>query len=268
MDCSEDLFIIDTKQDQNLLEGNSDAAQFLSSSRFQLIKDQETKKSLKVPLPQNENEDIEYYFGLPPPSVKLSDIIDISYITNKTSCFKGQKDESKNFDETLNGLNSLLNSMKPKSYSFITDGLEAKNSIKEMGLSDSRLKKLNKKLRDKTKGGKWFDMKAPEMTEELKNEMQVLQMRSAINPKHFYKRSEMKAIPKYFEIGKVIESPVEYHGSKNISKKSKTLVDELMEDAEFQQFNKRKYQEVIEHKKNEGYQRALKKMRKLKKKKV
>lgn len=111
-------------------------------------------------------------------------------------------------------------------------------------------------------------MKAPEMTEELKNEMQVLQMRSAINPKHFYKRSEMKAIPKYFEIGKVIESPVEYHASKNTSKKTKTLVDELMEDAEFQQFNKRKYQEVIEHKKNEGYQRALKKMRKLKKKKV
>jgi len=42
-------------------------------------------------------------------------------------------------------------------------------------------------------------MKAPEMTEELKNDLQILQMRSALDPKHFYKRSEMKTLPKYFE---------------------------------------------------------------------
>lgn len=34
--------------------------------------------------------------------------------------------------------------MKPKTYSFITDGIEAKNSIRKMGLTDSNLKKLNK----------------------------------------------------------------------------------------------------------------------------
>lgn len=43
-------------------------------------------------------------------------------------------------------------------------------------------------------------MKAPEVTEELKNDIQVVQMRSALDPKHFYKRNEMKAIPKYFEV--------------------------------------------------------------------
>lgn len=43
-------------------------------------------------------------------------------------------------------------------------------------------------------------MKAPEMTDELKNELQVIQMRSALDPKHFYKRSEMKSLPKYFEV--------------------------------------------------------------------
>lgn len=63
MDCTEDLFIVDTNQDQNLLEGNGDVAQFLSRSKFQLIQDRETKTSLKVPVPQNEEEDIEYYFG-------------------------------------------------------------------------------------------------------------------------------------------------------------------------------------------------------------
>ena len=43
-------------------------------------------------------------------------------------------------------------------------------------------------------------MKAPEMTDELKNELQVIQLRSALDPKHFYKRSEMKSLPKYFEV--------------------------------------------------------------------
>lgn len=43
-------------------------------------------------------------------------------------------------------------------------------------------------------------MKAPEVTEEIKNDMQVMQMRSALDPKHFYKRNEMKTIPKYFEV--------------------------------------------------------------------
>lgn len=56
------------------------------------------------------------------------------------------------------------------------------------------------KEREKTKGANWFNMKAPEVTEELKNDIQILQMRSALDPKKFYKRNEMKTIPKYFEV--------------------------------------------------------------------
>jgi hypothetical protein len=56
------------------------------------------------------------------------------------------------------------------------------------------------KKREATKGSKWFDMKAPEMSEELRNELEILQMRSELDPKRFYKRSEMKTLPKYFEV--------------------------------------------------------------------
>jgi hypothetical protein len=56
------------------------------------------------------------------------------------------------------------------------------------------------KEREATKGSKWFDMKAPEMSEELRNELEILQMRSELDPKRFYKRSEMKTLPKYFEV--------------------------------------------------------------------
>ena len=34
-----------------------------------------------------------------------------------------------------------------------------------------------------TKGKNWFEMKAPEMTEELKNDLTVIQYRNVLDPK-------------------------------------------------------------------------------------
>lgn len=69
-------------------------------------------------------------------------------------------------------------------------------------------------------------------------------------------------------MGQVIESPVEYHNSKSIRKTKKSLVDELLEDAKFQKYNKRKFQETVEQQKiKSGYNKAMKKMKKLKKNK-
>lgn len=110
-------------------------------------------------------------------------------------------------------------------------------------------------------------MKAPEITEELKNDIEVLQMRGALDPKRFYKRNELKKIPKYFEMGQTIEAPVEYHNTKDVRKKKRTLVEDLLEDADFQKYNKRKFKESIEQKKVKGYNKAVKKMKKLKKNK-
>ena len=54
--------------------------------------------------------------------------------------------------------------------------------------------------KDKTKGEGWFNMKAPEMTPELQNELDVLRMRSAIDPTRFYKKLDSTAPPKYFQV--------------------------------------------------------------------
>lgn len=109
-------------------------------------------------------------------------------------------------------------------------------------------------------------MKAPEVTEEVKNELEVIKMRAALDSKHFYKRAESKTIPKYFEIGKVIANPLDHYRERN-EKPPKSLVDELLADAEFQKRNKRKYRELMENKKNSGYYKAQQKMKKLKKRK-
>lgn len=44
---------------------------------------------------------------------------------------------------------------------------------------------------EKTKGPGWFNMKAPELTEEAKRDLEVLQMRSVLDPKRHYK-NDMK----------------------------------------------------------------------------
>lgn len=38
------------------------------------------------------------------------------------------------------------------------------------------------------------------MTDEIKNDLAVLQMRSVLDPKHFYKKNDLKVPPKYFQV--------------------------------------------------------------------
>lgn len=43
-------------------------------------------------------------------------------------------------------------------------------------------------------------MPQPELTEELKRDLQVIRMRKALDPKQFYKGNDMKGLPKYFQV--------------------------------------------------------------------
>ncbi|XP_054713029.1 deoxynucleotidyltransferase terminal-interacting protein 2-like [Uloborus diversus] len=111
--------------------------------------------------------------------------------------------------------------------------------------SRRQLKKEGLKEKGKTKGSQWYNMAAPEMTEEKKNDLLVLQMRQALDPKHFYKRSANKTNPKYFEVGTFEESPVDFFSSRVPKKQRKqTLVDELLADAEFRSYQKKKMLEA------------------------
>lgn len=88
-----------------------------------------------------------------------------------------------------------------------------------------------------TKGKGWFDMKAPEMTDEAKMNLEMLKMRKALDPKRFYKNNDMKGLPKFFQFGKVVESAADFYHSRVPKKKRKAnLVQELLADAEFRQW--------------------------------
>lgn len=56
------------------------------------------------------------------------------------------------------------------------------------------------KERERTKGSNWFNMPATEVTDEVKSDLEILQMRSVLDPKHFYKKNDLTVLPKYFQV--------------------------------------------------------------------
>ncbi|XP_053673662.1 deoxynucleotidyltransferase terminal-interacting protein 2 [Anopheles nili] len=231
------------------------------------------------------DDDDEDYDGLPPPGQSISQIlneddnVDIQRVVLRPKDItaggipakvqrKGTKDSSKRRKTAPNDELGRTDVEKELKSAILTPAIEKKEDIARLAKSDEAIRKLNRLERNKTKGKNWFDMPAPELTTELKNELQLMKMRSVLDPKLAFKRLEKRKLPKYFEIGKVMDSPVEHFNERGIKKlKSKSLVDELLADAEFQKFNKRKYAESLERQKKKAYHKAVMKMKREKKNK-
>ncbi|KAL0296663.1 UNVERIFIED_CONTAM: rRNA-processing protein fcf2 [Sesamum radiatum] len=112
-----------------------------------------------------------------------------------------------------------------------------------------KLNKLSKKQVKDTAGKNWFDMPAQTITPELKKDLQLLKLRSAVDPKRHYKKgdSRSKALPKYFQVGTVIESATEFFTGRLTKKERKTtLADELLSDGNLREYRKRKVREIEE----------------------
>ncbi|XP_062174376.1 rRNA-processing protein fcf2 [Alnus glutinosa] len=113
-------------------------------------------------------------------------------------------------------------------------------------------KKLNKLMRTQLKdttGKSWFDMPAQTITPEVEKDLRLLKLRSAIDPKRHYKKgdSKSKTLPKYFQVGTVIESASEFFTGRLTKKERKaTLADELLSDRSLAQYRKRKVREIEE----------------------
>lgn len=111
-----------------------------------------------------------------------------------------------------------------------------------------QLNKLARKSVKDTSGKGWFDMPAPTITPELKKDLEILQLRHVIDPKRHFKRAgKSKALPKYFQVGTVVEPASEFYSSrlKNRERKA-TLVDELLSDQSLKSYRMRKVREIQE----------------------
>ncbi|XKL67430.1 hypothetical protein PGB90_002921 [Kerria lacca] len=153
------------------------------------------------------------------------------------------------------------------SKSVIGPGFEKLFSVPLNHKSTKILKRERKLERMKTKGDNWFNFSSMEITPEIHKDLEVLQMRSALDPKRFYKKNDMKKIPKFFQIGRVVDSPIDFYSSRIPKRKRKrTIVEELMIDEEFKTYTKRKYNEILKSdpRRRKKAQRKAKKLKKMK----
>ena len=141
-------------------------------------------------------------------------------------------------------------------------------------LCSVRLNFLSRKVKEKTAGPKWFDLPAPPEADRprLYKEYDALRLRNQLDPKRFYRKDPnegrgIKGLPKHFavrfqsgpaiyfptqylipQIGTVIPTSTPFGGPSgdNLprSARKRTLVDELVDDAEARHYAKRKFNEL------------------------
>ncbi|XP_006810900.1 deoxynucleotidyltransferase terminal-interacting protein 2-like, partial [Neolamprologus brichardi] len=120
--------------------------------------------------------------------------------------------------------------------SVIGPDFEKKDAVPPYSESKHALKLKRRAEREKSTGDGWFNMKAPEITQELKGDLQVLKMRASLDPKRFYKKNDRDGFPKYFQVGTVVDNAADFYHSRIPKKERKrTIVEELLADAEFRQ---------------------------------
>lgn len=125
-------------------------------------------------------------------------------------------------------------------------GFMNRRRVKPYAVSKKKAKAIRKRQREKTSGSGWYNMKAPEITPEVQRDLEVLQMRGVLNPKRHYKNSDMKILPKFFQMGTVIDNPLDFYTNRVTKKdRKKTLADEIINDEEVLRYQKRKYNEII-----------------------
>ncbi|KAJ5675897.1 hypothetical protein N7462_008794 [Penicillium macrosclerotiorum] len=81
-----------------------------------------------------------------------------------------------------------------------------------------------------TAGPDWFDLPKTVLTPELKRDLQLLRMRSVLDPKRHYKKENGKAKPPEFsQVGTIIQGPTEFFSGRITKKdRKKTFVEEAM----------------------------------------
>ncbi|TKA57858.1 hypothetical protein B0A49_08604, partial [Cryomyces minteri] len=81
-----------------------------------------------------------------------------------------------------------------------------------------------------TAGPQWFDLPRTDLTPELKRDLQLLKMRSVLDPKRHYKKENGKAkAPEFSHVATIVEGPTEFFSGRLLNRdRKKTFVDEVL----------------------------------------
>ena len=118
-------------------------------------------------------------------------------------------------------------------------------------------KKRRREENQKTTGPKWFNMRAPELTTELKQELKAVQLGKLSEPFQFHKKNDRKGYAKFFQIGTIQDNILD--GKANRLKKSEIknrIAEQLLDFDVEQNFTLRKFNEYQEQRKKIGLKKS------------
>ncbi|KAK6103566.1 Fcf2 pre-rRNA processing family protein [Brugia pahangi] len=131
------------------------------------------------------------------------------------------------------------------SKSIIKPGFEKYLGEAHVPISWRALKRQRKMHRERTKGDAWYNLPASEMTVERERDLEIIQMRSSLDSKAHYRKNDRSVLPKYFQVGTIIETKADFYSSRVPKKQRKrTIVEELLADTDLQTKQRKKYQEI------------------------
>ncbi|MCJ1396502.1 hypothetical protein MMC18_009393 [Xylographa bjoerkii] len=108
------------------------------------------------------------------------------------------------------------------------------------------IKKMTIEFRKETVGSDWFNLPRTRLTPGLKRDLQLLKMRSVLDPKRHYKKDNGSAkTPEFSEVGTIVEGPTEFFSARIQNRdRKRTMVEELMVGEASSGRFKSKYNEV------------------------
>lgn len=114
------------------------------------------------------------------------------------------------------------------------------------GIEKQIVAPVNKK-KEKTKKAVlkgWFDMEAPDMTPELEEEITALRLRHTSAGKTKFEKEEREELPKFFQIGRVIEPATEFFDRRKKKDRKRTFLDELIHDQKEGNYIEQRYKQI------------------------
>ncbi|MCJ1307883.1 hypothetical protein MMC25_001531 [Agyrium rufum] len=139
---------------------------------------------------------------------------------------------------------------------------DAQNSVTTVPTKQERKAQKSQKA---TAGSSWFDLPKTNLTPELKRDLQILGMRSVLDPKRHYKKENGKIRPPEFsQVGTIIEGPTEYYSGRLLNReRRKNLVEDILAGEATTGRFKRKYEDIQKTKTSgkKAHYKALKEKR-------
>jgi hypothetical protein len=126
-------------------------------------------------------------------------------------------------------------------------GLDSCLPIHKHGNSYKILQSASKSRLESKKDAskKWFELPTQEITEEVKADLRVLRLRSAFDPKQFYKKFDETKFPTEFHVGTVVENAADFYSGRLSKKQRKrTMAEEVMHDEYLASVRKKRFNRI------------------------